>query len=171
MVTGCYAQVDPEQVAAIPGVDLVLGNLDKLRLAEHLADALPAGGTRAGAAAERAAAGVHGRPSVSPYPGIPSSKASSSATSTATPGPSSRSRPAATPAAATASSPSRGDRRAACPWPTCCAQVRLLAARGYREVVLTGINLGSWGRDTGEGSLADLLRALLVGAARSSGSG
>jgi len=25
-VTGCYAQVDPNAVAAIPGVDLVLGN-------------------------------------------------------------------------------------------------------------------------------------------------
>ena len=37
----------------------------------------------------------------------------------------------------------------------------LLAARGYREVVLTGINLGSWGSDTGEGSLADLLDALV----------
>jgi threonylcarbamoyladenosine tRNA methylthiotransferase MtaB len=41
------------------------------------------------------------------------------------------------------------------------AQVDLLATRGYREVVLTGINLGSWGSDTGEGSLADLLRALV----------
>jgi threonylcarbamoyladenosine tRNA methylthiotransferase MtaB len=28
--------------------------------------------------------------------------------------------------------------------------------------VLTGINLGSWGRDTGEGSIADLLEALLA---------
>jgi threonylcarbamoyladenosine tRNA methylthiotransferase MtaB len=41
------------------------------------------------------------------------------------------------------------------------AQVRLLAARDYREVVLTGINLGDWGRDHGEGSLADLLALLL----------
>src|SRR5665648_476150 len=38
VVTGCYAQVAPERVAAIPEVDLVLGNTDKLRLAEHLAD-------------------------------------------------------------------------------------------------------------------------------------
>src|SRR5665647_1369626 len=38
VVTGCYAQIDPEAVAAIPGVDLVLGNLDKLRLAEHLVE-------------------------------------------------------------------------------------------------------------------------------------
>ena len=39
------------------------------------------------------------------------------------------------------------------------AQIRLLADQGYREVVLTGIHVGSWGRDTGEGGLADLLRA------------
>ena len=39
-------------------------------------------------------------------------------------------------------------------------QVRLLADQGFREVVLTGIHLGAWGRDTGEGSLADLLAAL-----------
>ncbi len=45
-------------------------------------------------------------------------------------------------------------------------EVDLLAERGFREVVLTGINLGSWGRDTGEGTVADLLEALL-GATRS----
>ena len=39
-------------------------------------------------------------------------------------------------------------------------QVRMLADQGFREVVLTGIHLGAWGRDTGEGSLADLLAAL-----------
>ena len=40
-------------------------------------------------------------------------------------------------------------------------QVRALAAR-YREVVLTGINLGRWGREPGSRlRLADLLRRLL----------
>ena len=39
-VTGCYAQVSPEDVAAIPGVDLVIGNREKLALAEHLAGAV-----------------------------------------------------------------------------------------------------------------------------------
>jgi threonylcarbamoyladenosine tRNA methylthiotransferase MtaB len=34
-----------------------------------------------------------------------------------------------------------------------------LVADGYREVVLTGIHLGIWGKDTGE-SLADLIRTL-----------
>ena len=46
-------------------------------------------------------------------------------------------------------------------------EVDLLAERGFREVVLTGINLGSWGRDTGEGPVADLLEALLAAGAAS----
>ena len=36
VVTGCYAQLKPEQVAAIPGVDLVLGMDKKGELLEHL---------------------------------------------------------------------------------------------------------------------------------------
>ncbi|MHB1345191.1 MAG: tRNA (N(6)-L-threonylcarbamoyladenosine(37)-C(2))-methylthiotransferase MtaB, partial [Thermoleophilia bacterium] len=37
IVTGCYAQVAADVIAAIPGVDLVLGNLDKSELAGHVA--------------------------------------------------------------------------------------------------------------------------------------
>ena len=36
VVTGCYAQTDPRAVAAIPGVDLVVGNREKYRLPELL---------------------------------------------------------------------------------------------------------------------------------------
>ena len=36
VVTGCYAQTDPAAVAAIPGVDLVVGNHEKYRLPELL---------------------------------------------------------------------------------------------------------------------------------------
>mgnify|MGYP002622539846 CR=1 FL=1 len=36
LVTGCYAQLQPEQVAAIPGVSLVLGAEEKSRLLEEL---------------------------------------------------------------------------------------------------------------------------------------
>ena len=38
VVTGCYAQTDAQAVARIPGVDLVLGNQEKYRLPELLAD-------------------------------------------------------------------------------------------------------------------------------------
>ncbi len=36
VVTGCYAQLKPQEVAAIEGVDIVLGNDEKLRIAEFL---------------------------------------------------------------------------------------------------------------------------------------
>jgi threonylcarbamoyladenosine tRNA methylthiotransferase MtaB len=36
VVTGCYAQTDPTAVAAIPGVDLVVGNHEKYRLPDLL---------------------------------------------------------------------------------------------------------------------------------------
>src|SRR5215469_7305524 len=37
VVTGCYAQRAPEEVAALPGVDLVVGNSHKHQLAEIFA--------------------------------------------------------------------------------------------------------------------------------------
>jgi threonylcarbamoyladenosine tRNA methylthiotransferase MtaB len=42
-VVGCYAQLKPEQIAAIPGVDLVLGANEKFDLAEHIEEALSYG--------------------------------------------------------------------------------------------------------------------------------
>lgn len=35
-VTGCYAQLKPQEVAALPGVDIVLGSKEKLRMAEYI---------------------------------------------------------------------------------------------------------------------------------------
>jgi threonylcarbamoyladenosine tRNA methylthiotransferase MtaB len=36
VVTGCYAQLKPKEIASIPGVDLVLGAAEKFNLAAHL---------------------------------------------------------------------------------------------------------------------------------------
>ena len=38
VITGCYAQLKPEEIASIPGVDLVLGAAEKFNLADHLKD-------------------------------------------------------------------------------------------------------------------------------------
>lgn len=38
VITGCYAQLKPTEIAAIPGVDLVLGAAEKFKLAEHLVE-------------------------------------------------------------------------------------------------------------------------------------
>ncbi len=38
VITGCYAQLKPEAIAAIPGVDLVLGAAEKFNIVQHLKD-------------------------------------------------------------------------------------------------------------------------------------
>lgn len=38
VITGCYAQLKPKEIAGIPGVDLVLGAAEKFNLASHLRD-------------------------------------------------------------------------------------------------------------------------------------
>jgi threonylcarbamoyladenosine tRNA methylthiotransferase MtaB len=36
VITGCYAQLKPKEIAEIPGVDLVLGAAEKFNLIEHI---------------------------------------------------------------------------------------------------------------------------------------
>jgi len=36
VITGCYAQLKPREIAGIPGVDLVLGAAEKFNIAQHL---------------------------------------------------------------------------------------------------------------------------------------
>ncbi|WP_462250930.1 tRNA (N(6)-L-threonylcarbamoyladenosine(37)-C(2))-methylthiotransferase MtaB [Ferruginibacter sp.] len=38
VITGCYAQLKPKEIAAIPGVDLVLGAAEKFNITHHLAE-------------------------------------------------------------------------------------------------------------------------------------
>lgn len=38
VITGCYAQLKPAEIAAIPGVDLVLGAAEKFNIIQHLKD-------------------------------------------------------------------------------------------------------------------------------------
>ena len=38
VITGCYAQLKPKEIAEIPGVDLVLGAAEKFNLSNHLRD-------------------------------------------------------------------------------------------------------------------------------------
>src|SRR5215471_7781657 len=41
VIMGCYAQLKPAEIAAIPGVDLVLGAAEKFNLARHLRELTP----------------------------------------------------------------------------------------------------------------------------------
>jgi threonylcarbamoyladenosine tRNA methylthiotransferase MtaB len=137
IVTGCAAQIDPARFAAMPEVDTVLGNDEKLR-AESYAD--PRGRVSAGdifAVRETAAPPVEGfdgmaRAFVQVQQGcdhrctfcvIPFGRGAS------------RSVPVA----------------------AAVAQARLLVERGYRELVLTGVDITAYGLDLPERpSLGDL---------------
>jgi threonylcarbamoyladenosine tRNA methylthiotransferase MtaB len=51
VVTGCYAQRAPEEIAALPGVTQVIGNSHKHRLAEIVLPQLDSGFKKSGSAA------------------------------------------------------------------------------------------------------------------------
>lgn len=131
-VTGCYAERAPAEVAALDGVTLVAGNRDKAALPGRLA------GHRLPILVPVAAASPLGtRPFVQVQTGC--GRACSYCIVPAVRG-ASRSR-------------ALGE---------VVAEVEALARSGAPEVVLSGINLGQWGRDRGaELTLATLLDALL----------
>ena len=149
LVTGCYAQRAPRELAALPGVTWVVGNTHKTRIPEIVAEeesTTPCHGRiRVGdvfeqqeflAAPVEGAAGDRTRPNLKIQDGC-----------------NSRCSFCIIPFV-------RGRSRSA-PADEVVAQVRGLGER-YREVVLSGINLGRWGRERGgKMRLAGLLRRLL----------
>ena len=147
VVTGCYAQLEPERISRIEGVSLVLGSNEKAQLIQFLCDAFVSretGGTAA------------------PYHTVKTKDIKSFAPSC-----------------------SRGNRtryflkvQDGCDYfctyctipyargfsrnPTIAslvAQAEQAAREGGREVVLTGVNIGDFGKSTGE-QFIDLVKAL-----------
>jgi threonylcarbamoyladenosine tRNA methylthiotransferase MtaB len=147
VVTGCYAQRAPDDVAALPGVAMVVGNSHKTRIAELLADE---------------SAPFHGEVHVGDI-FAPQDFLSSPIVEAGV----DRSRPNLKVQDGCNNRCSfcvipyvRGRSRSA-PIQTIVEQVRGLCER-YSEVVLTGINLGRWGREPGgQTRLVDLLKLLL----------
>lgn len=142
VVTGCYAQLKPEEVAALEGVDIVLGSNEKLKAAEYIDKWLDSRSKQIDVTPFREIEGF-----------IPSCE--------------------------------RGDRTryflkvqdgcdyfcTYCTIPYARGRSRSgkttelvelardAARQGGREIVITGVNIGDFGRDTGE-SFFDLLRHL-----------
>lgn len=144
VVTGCYAQLRPEEIAAIEGVDLVIGNAEKPRLFELTSRFKRTAKTQvavsciddfrefgpAYSAAERSRAFLKiqdGCDYSCSFCTIPAA---------------------------------RGPSRSA-PIDETVAQAREIAGRGYREIVLSGVNIGLFGRQHGV-SLLDLLKELVL---------
>lgn len=149
LVTGCYAQRAPEELAAMPGVTWVVGNSHKVRIPEILQEEIATtpyhGQIFVGdifaqqeflAAPVEDAAGDRTRPNLKIQDGC-----------------SNRCSFCIIPSV-------RGRSRSAQP-DEVVERVLRLSLR-YREVVLSGINLGRWGREAGiQMRLADLVRRLL----------
>ncbi len=147
LITGCYAQRAPEELAAIPGVSLVVGNSHKTQIPDLVSRGIDYHGQiEIGdifaqrdflSAPVEDAIGDRTRPNLKIQDGC-----------------NNRCSFCIIPYV-------RGASRSA-PADQVIAQVRTLAAK-YREVVLSGINLGRWGRDfPGRVRLVDLIRRLLT---------
>jgi threonylcarbamoyladenosine tRNA methylthiotransferase MtaB len=147
LVTGCYAQRAPQELVALPGVTWVVGNSHKVQIPQIVSESeLPYHGQiHVGdimaqrdflAAPVEDAAGDRTRPNLKIQDGC-----------------NNRCSFCIIPFV-------RGRSRSA-PAEQVIGQVRDLAAR-YREVVLSGINLGRWGREAGSSMrLTDLIRCVL----------
>jgi threonylcarbamoyladenosine tRNA methylthiotransferase MtaB len=146
VVTGCYAERDPEALAALPGVSLVLGNADRDRLAEVWRDEAGTGAnilrsplTNAGEVVATGAADIGGK--TRPYLKIQD-------------GCDARCAYCIVPSV-------RGPGRSTAP-DDILGEIRHLVAAGYQEIVLTGVHLGSYGRKLAEPvRLTELLRRIL----------
>ena len=149
VVTGCYAQLKPREVAAIPGVDLVVGNNEKGSIPEQVA-ALAA--ARANGQ-ERAGAVIHTCEveALTEFFAAFSSGDRTRSFLKVQDGCSYRCSYCTIPLA-------RGASRNI-PVANLVEEARQIAQRGQKEIVLTGINIGDLGRTTGE-SFLSLLEAL-----------
>jgi threonylcarbamoyladenosine tRNA methylthiotransferase MtaB len=131
-VTGCYAQAASDAVAAIPGVNLVLGNAEKPQLLAHLRDSRKNGGARV------LVGESGGRRQMDDYgPGIDTDR--TRAFLKVQDGCNYRCSFCIVPEV-------RGPNRSQRP-ERILAEIRRLHAAGFPEVVLTGIHLGTYGRD------------------------
>jgi len=142
VVTGCAAQIDPAGYAALPGVDRVVGNAEKLRPATW----------RRGASARLQVGEIHQAPAPD---ALSSGGARTRAFLTVQQG--------CDHACSFCIIPrGRGANRSV-PAAALLAEARRLVAGGCRELVLTGVDIASWGRDLPGGpTLGTLVTGLLA---------
>jgi threonylcarbamoyladenosine tRNA methylthiotransferase MtaB len=145
IVTGCYAQLRPEQIAGIPGVDLVLGTNEKYDIFQHTSDFIKS---------------ECAKTFVSPVKTADAFLPASSIGSTDRTRAFLKVQDGCDYSCAFCTIPlARGESRSTS-IPSLVAQARLAASEGYQEVVLTGVNVGDYGTKIGS-SLFELLRELV----------
>jgi threonylcarbamoyladenosine tRNA methylthiotransferase MtaB len=149
VVTGCYATRSPEEIAALPQVATVVCNDDKphlVRLTRRAGPLLSEGGATT---AERFAAG-DGACGAPVEPGVAGRTAYTLRVQTG-----------CAQSCSYCIIPSTRGRPRSVPIDQVLAEADRVIASGFREIAITGVHLGSYGRDLDDGSsLVGLLRAL-----------
>jgi len=181
LVTGCYAQRAPEELAALPGVTWVVGNSHKHQAAEIAVGSLSATSRTSGFVPlerltdsdQRSTAALHVE-DIFAHTELMAAPVFEAANERTRPnlkvqdGCDNRCSFCVIPYV-------RGQSRSM-PEERVIAEVRTLVGAGYREVVISGINLGRWGKDLKSSAqfsivssqsnrsrgLADLIRAILA---------
>lgn len=149
VVTGCFAQTDPDAVTALPGVDLVVGNQEKYRLPDLLDSLVKAPRPAVAVADIRQARAMP----IAPIARGSSMSGRSRAFVKIQDGCQHRCAFCIVPAA-------RGGSRSQEP-KVVLDQVRALAEAGYPDIALTGVDIGHYGWDLHpRTSLAALVRSL-----------
>lgn len=145
VVTGCYAQVDPEALQELPGVSLVIGNEEKQRLLEYL--------TKEHAKTAVAVSDIRQVENVC-LPPLTSFAGRSRAFVQIQNGCDAFCSYCIIPYARGASRSAAADE--------ILQQIEVLVTSGYQEIVLTGIHIGGYGADLASPvSLNDLVRRIV----------
>ena len=162
VVTGCYAQRAPEEISAIPGVSVVVGNSHKSLVADYAAPLATAGGfvslpsISAPAEPNIVVGDIFAHTELLAAPVFEGDDAEGKTR------PNLKVQDGCNNRCSFCIIPSvRGHSRSLA-LEHVLRETNALVARGYREVVLSGINLGRWGRDLSPRmNFAAMLRAIL----------
>jgi threonylcarbamoyladenosine tRNA methylthiotransferase MtaB len=174
VVTGCYAQRAPQEIAALPGVTCVIGNSHKHQLAEIALPMLRGSDWRGDSSAESTAfvavaslttqdrrlmsdaplfvSDIFAHTELLAAPVFEPNRNTAGARENDRTRPNLKVQDGCDNRCSFCVIPSvRGNSRSL-PLPRIIQEVNALVAAGYREVVISGINLGRWGRDLGSDS-------------------
>ncbi len=160
LVTGCYAQRAPEEIAEIPGVSVVIGNSHKHQLAE-IADKRPGfvGLGSLQGSRDIFVGDIFGHTELMAAPVF---EADTSSEKTR---PNLKVQDGCNNRCSFCVIPYVRGKNRSLKIDDVLRETRALVGLGYKEVVLSGINLGRWGRDFGSAErlrFVDLLRAMLA---------
>jgi threonylcarbamoyladenosine tRNA methylthiotransferase MtaB len=156
IVTGCYAQRAPEEIAALPGVTAVIGNSHKHQLAELVLDVSSFNDSRffplsaLTESRERRAENAIFASDIFAHTELlaaPVFEAANRAGSRERTRPNLKIQDGCDNRCSFCVIPSVRGQSRSLPASRVICEINALVAAGYREVVISGINLGRWGRD------------------------